>query len=221
MGINMKYETNPITIRKNSFKVIEEKLSLDHLDLNEKLIVLQMIEASGDISILENLRFSSTAITKALIHLKGDYDLLCDTEAVVCNLKKKYLKNEPICFINKANVISHSKSNKTTRSMVAVDLWKPFIDESIILIGSEPTALFRLLELLKEEKNSKKPALIIATPVGFTGAIEAKQLLWEMHEKLDIPCITILGNRGSSTLTTTVMNTLLQINKEQLESEKN
>lgn len=216
----MKYETNPIKIRKNSFRVIEEKLSLEHLDTNERKIALQMIEASGDISILENLRFSYTVVNKALEYLKKDYDLLCDTEAVVCNLKKKYLKNEPICFINKANVISHAKSNKTTRSMAAVDLWKPFIDESIILIGSEPTALFRLLDLLKEEKGNKKPALIIATPVGFTGAIEAKELLWELHEKLGIPCITLLGNRGSSTLTTTVMNTLLQINRAQLESEK-
>lgn len=215
----MKYESNPIKIRKNSFKLIEQDLSFDHLDKNEKQIALQMIEASGDLAILDNLRFSENAVEKAFSALRTDFELLCDTDAVVVSLKQKYLKDEPICLINKANVISHAKSNKTTRSMAAVDLWKPFLDDSIILIGSESTALFRLLELLEDEENKKTPALIIATPVGFTGATEAKELLWKRREELDIPCITLLGNRGSSTLAATIMNTILQLNKADLESK--
>ena len=216
----IKYETDPLKIKKKSFKTIREQVSFEHLNQDEQLIAIQMIQASGDLSILENLRFSNSVVEKALQTLEDDYEMLCDTDAVVCSLKQKYLKDEPICLINKANVISQAKSNKTTRSMTAVDLWKPYIDHSIILIGSEPTALFRLLELLKDEK--KKPALVIATPVGFTGAIESKQLLWDMQKELDIPCITLLGNRGSSTLTTTAMNTILQINraKKELENAK-
>ncbi len=181
-----------------------------------------MIQASGDLSILENLRFSKAVVEKGLDALDNDYEILCDTETVICGLKQKYLKNEPVCFLNKANVISQAKSNKKTRSMTAVDLWKPYLPGSIILIGNESTALFRLLEIseeIKDKKESKKPALIIATPVGFTGVVESKQLLWDKHDELGIPCITLLGTRGSSNLTATAMNVLLKMQQANTDKE--
>jgi len=212
----IKYEKSPTKIQLNSTKIVKAGYDLDRLSLLEKQIARQMSVICGDLSILDNVRFSENAVEKALEALDEDYDLLCDNETVVCALKNKYLKNEPLCFINKANVISQAKSKQLTRSMVAVDLWKPYLPESIIIIGTEPTALFRLLEILKELKNadnSKKPALIIATPVGFSGAEEAKQVLWDSSKKLDIPCITLLGTRGGNDIAAAVMNKLLQIQK--------
>ena len=173
----IKYEKSPKKIQLNSTAIVKSSYNLDRLNLFEKQIARQMSVVCGDISILDNVRFSENAVEKALEALDEDYDLLCDTETVVCALKNKYLKNEPLCFINKANVISQAKSKQLTRSMVAVDLWKPYLPMSIIIIGAEPTALFRLLEILEELKksnSSKKPALIIATPAGFSGAEEAK-----------------------------------------------
>ena len=219
-----KYETDPIKIRNASFDFIREKVSLnnqpffDELNPEEQQIAVEMIQASGDLSILENLRFSKSLVKKALSTLDDDFDLLCDTDTVICGLKDKYLKDEPISFINKANVITQAKSNKSTRSMVAVDLWKRYLPGSIVLIGSEPTALFRLLEILVEQKiedADNLPALIIATPSGFVGASEAKDYLWEQQEVLGIECITLLGTRGSNNLTTTAMNTLLKLHNEQ------
>jgi len=212
----IKYEKSPQKLQLNSTEFVKANYNLEHLNLLEKQIARQVSVVCGDLSILENIRFSKKAVKKALEALDEDYELLCDTENVVCGLKSKYLKNEPICLINKANIISQAKSKKLTRSMVAVDLWKPYLPESIILIGSEPTALFRLLEILEKIKNddsSKKPALIIATPVGFSGAEEAKQYLWDNCEKLGIPCITILGTRGGNDLATSIMNKLLQMHK--------
>ena len=219
----IKYETDPLKISQKSVELIKEHLSFDHLSEIEESIAIKMIQSCGDLNILENLRFSVTAIEAALDVLSDDFDLLCDTETVSCGLKTKYLKDEPICLMNKANVISQAKAKKQTRSMIAVDLWKPYLPGSIVLIGNESTALFRLLEILEEideDDNEKKPALIIATPVGFVGAPEAKKCLWENHEKLGVPCITLLGTRGGSDLTATAINTLLQIHaKTQIEQK--
>lgn len=212
----IKYEKNPKKTQLNSIQIVKEGYDLDRLTLLEKRIARQISVTCGDLSILDNVRFSEGAVEKCLEALDEDYELLCDTETVVCGLKEKYLKNEPVCLINKANVISQAKSKKHTRSMVAVDLWKPYLPESIVLIGNEATALFRLLEILediKKEDNDKKPVLIIATPAGFIGAKEAKQYLWDNCEKLGIPCITLLGTHGGSNLASTIMNTLLQIQK--------
>ncbi len=210
----IKHQTDPLRIRQASADTIKKQVSLEHLSSLEQQIAIQMIQACGDVSILENLRFSESAAEIGLKILEDDYDLLCDTVTVACAVKDKYLKDEPICLIRKANVISQAKSKKHTRSMTAIDLWKPYLAGSIILIGEEPTALFRLLEILEELRNEdsdKKPALIIATPVGFTGAIEAKQYLWERHEKLGIPCITLLGTRGGNAFSSTALNVLLRI----------
>lgn len=212
----IKYETDPIKIRNAYSQRIREEVSLDHLSTFEQKIAIEMVQSSGDLSIIESLRFSETAIDTALELLDEDYDLLCDTETVICDLNEKYLKHEPLCLINKANVISQAKSNKQTRSMIAVDLWKPYLSDSIVLVGSEATALSRLLEILeslKKENKDNKPALIIATPVGFVGAKEIKKYLWKHHEELETPCITLLGNRGGSNLTSTIMNCLFKIKK--------
>ena len=224
----IKYETDPIKIKNASFDFIREQISFDSRHLafeklkkEEQQIAVEMMQASGDLSILENLRFSESVVDKALKVLDDDFDLLCDTETVICSLKQKYLKDEPISFINKANVISQAKSNKQTRSMTAVDLWKRYLSDSIILIGCEPTALFRLIEILEAQNDDDEhlPALIIATPSGFTGATEAKEYLWEHQEKLGIPCITLLGSRGSNNLAATVMNTLLKLHSEKVDTE--
>jgi len=212
----IKYEKSPQKIQSSSVEFVKDSFDLEHLSLPEKRIARQLAINCGDISILENIRFSEDVIDKALEAMDEDYELICDTPIVISGLKNKYLKNEPICLVNKANIISQAKSNKQTRSMLAVDLWKPFLPESIILIGAEPTALFRLLEILEEikkEDKDKKPALIIATPVGFTGAEEAKQYLWDNCEKLGVPCITLLGARGGNDFASTIMNTLLQIQR--------
>lgn len=212
----IKYEKSPQKIQSSSVEFVKDNFDLEHLSLPEKRIARQLAISCGDISILENIRFSEDVIDKALEAMDEDYELLCDTPIVISGLKNKYLKNEPICLVNKANIISQAKSNKQTRSMLAVDLWKPYLPESIILIGAEPTALFRLLEILeeiKDEDKDKKPALIIATPVGFTDAEEAKQYLWDNYEKLGIPCITLLGTRGGNDFASTIMNTLLQIQR--------
>ena len=213
----IKYEKNPKNIQKLSLKAIQENAELSHYNNYEKAVALQMIVAAGEVSLLENIRFSEGAIDVALEALEEDFDLLCDTENVACAMKQKYLKDEPICLINKASVISQAKSNRHTRSMEAVDLWKPYLSDSFVVIGREPTALFRLLEVLegsKDDENYKKPSLIIATPSGFTGTIESKNYLWDNHEQLDIPCITVLGHQGGSDVAAAAINTLLKIRKE-------
>ncbi|MCV6625062.1 MAG: precorrin-8X methylmutase [Cellvibrionaceae bacterium] len=47
-------------------------------------------------------------------------------------------------------------------------------------------------------------------PVGFVGAAESKQLLWEQHQALEVPCITLLGRIGGSAVTAASCNALLR-----------
>jgi precorrin-8X/cobalt-precorrin-8 methylmutase len=95
-----------------------------------------------------------------------------------------------------------SKEKKTTRSACAVDL---AIDQGIdiFVIGNAPTALFRILELVKENKIN--PKFIVGVPVGFVGAAESKEYLREFH----IPAISTIGNKGGSNVAASIINALL------------
>ena len=48
---------------------------------------------------------------------------------------------------------------------------------AVVAIGNAPTALFYLLEMLRD--GAPKPAAIIGMPVGFVGAAESKDALAE------------------------------------------
>lgn len=213
----IKYEKNPKKVQQLSIQSVKDNVEIDHLKPAEQLIAIKMLMANGDTSILDQIKLSFDIVSKSIEIMEGDFDLLCDNESIACGIKQKYLKNEPICLINKASVISQAKSKKHTRSMVAVDFWKPYISDSIIVIGAESTALFRLLELLDDdnEDSAKKPALIIATPAGFSGAEQAKTSLWEVCEKQEIPCIVLQGTKGGNDLAAAAINTLLKMSIEQ------
>ena len=204
----IKFEHNPQYIQQRSFQIVRQQVSLDHLNELEQQIAVRMIYACGDPSIIDDLHFSKKATEAGLNALRQQTQVLCDVNLVISPLNKKLLAHPPLCFINDKQVIIDAKQKNHTRSMIAVDYWHPYIKQSIVLIGNAPTALFRLMELIEQGKIDK-PALIIGVPVGYTGAAESKQYLWDHHKALGIDCITLLGTRGSSALAATAMNALL------------
>lgn len=82
-----------------------------------------------------------------------------------------------------------------------------YVRGGIVLIGQSATALFRLLEILKE--GVPPPALVIAAPHGFVQATAAKQWLWDLHQELGVECLIVDGMRGGSALVAAAMNALL------------
>jgi precorrin-8X/cobalt-precorrin-8 methylmutase len=171
------FERNPQRIQQRSFDLVREQVALDHLNELEQQIAIRMMYACGDLSLLDDLRFSEKAAMAGLQALDQEKRVLCDVNLVIAPLNKALLTQEPLCFINHAEVIVQAKRQHYTRSMVAVDYWQETIAGGVVLIGNAPTALFRLMELLEQGKIDK-PALIIAVPVGYTGAAESKQYLW-------------------------------------------
>jgi len=206
----IKYERDPKLIQKISIQAIRENLDFDDLNNPEHQLLVRMIYAYGDDTIFPDIRFSKTAIESGLLALKKNANVLCDSKMVMEGLKHQHLNKEPICLIDKPKVISQAKSQKITRAIVSVENWKRYAEGSIVLIGNEATALFHLLELVEQDEIAK-PALIIGMPRGYHNTTEAKKYLWDNHTKLGIPCMTISGTKGGSTLTAAAMNGLIYL----------
>ncbi|MGH8886168.1 MAG: precorrin-8X methylmutase, partial [Egibacteraceae bacterium] len=69
---------------------------------------------------------------------------------------------------------------------------------AVYVIGCAPTALVALLDLDAE------PALVIGLPVGFVGAVEAKQAL----RQAGLPACTNRGPKGGSAVAAAALNAL-------------
>ena len=113
----LKYEKNPKIIQKLALKAVQKEVDLSHLGSLEKELTQQILIASGDMTVINDIRISEGAIEKAFEAFEEGFDLLCDTDMVAAGMKQKYLVDDPICLINKANVISQAKSSKLSRSM--------------------------------------------------------------------------------------------------------
>ena len=121
------------------------------------------------------------------------------------------IQREPLCFLNDPRTAATAQASGETRTMAALEQWRPHLKGSVVIIGNAPTALFRLLEMLAD--GADKPALIIGMPVGFVGAAESKQALWDDHRALGIECITLLGREGGSAVSAASCNALLRCNR--------
>jgi precorrin-8X/cobalt-precorrin-8 methylmutase len=79
------------------------------------------------------------------------------------------------------------------------------LSASVVLIGSAPTALEQLLQLVASGV-APAPALVIGMPVGFVGVAESKRHL----EASGLPQIRLEGSRGGAGLVGAAANALLR-----------
>lgn len=204
-----EYLKDPHKIEQKSFQLIRAATDLSGFGELEQQLVMRLVHTSGNPDIAAQVRISAAAIDAGIAALNRDANVLCDVEMVKQGLTKRYLDAEPICFLNHEKTVELANASGETRSMSALDLWTPHLLDSIVIIGNAPTALFRLLEML--EAGSVKPALIIGMPVGFVGAPESKDYLWNHRADLGVECITLRGRVGGSALAAGAFNTLVRL----------
>jgi precorrin-8X/cobalt-precorrin-8 methylmutase len=106
------------------------------------------------------------------------------------------------CLMAEPAVAALAAEKNTTRALAAVDLAANQMNGGIYVVGNAPTALLRLIELIKADKTA--PALVVGLPVGFVNAAESKEAL----TALPIPYITNTGRKGGSNVAAAVVNAL-------------
>lgn len=209
--MNFDYQMNPQKIETESFRQIRELTTLDHFSKDQQQVVMRIVHSLGLPHLAEQVRFSENACEAGREALAKGCPILCDVEMVKQGITKRMISKEPLCFLNDPSVAEIAKSKGETRTMAALELWRDQLKDSVVIIGNAPTALFRLLEMI--DQGADKPALIIGMPVGFVGAAESKQALWDHHQQLGIEYITLLGREGGSAVSSATCNALLRCNR--------
>lgn len=207
------YQVNPQGIEAESFRQIRELTDLQGFSKEEQQVVMRVVHSVGLPDVATMVRFSANACTAGRDALAAGAPILCDVEMVKQGITKRMISTPALCFLNDGQVPALAKQAGETRSMAALQLWREHLSGSVVVIGNAPTALFRLLEML--QAGGPKPALVIGMPVGFVGAAESKQALWDHYQELGIECITLLGRQGGSAVSAASCNALLRCNHDE------
>jgi len=200
------YIRDPQAIYRRSFAMIEEEADLARFPDGLRSLALRLAHAAGDVTILDDLVCSKDAVAAGTAALRSGATILVDSSMVSAGIIAKRLpaRNQIVCMLQDPRAQEIAAQLKTTRSAAAVELWRAHLAGAVVAIGSAPTALFHLLEIIGA--GAGKPALVLGFPVGFVGAAESKAALAEFGMGLDF--IALQGRRGGSALAAAAVNAL-------------
>lgn len=205
MQSKRSYIRDGASIYRKSFSIIRDEADLSRFNGHAEKIAVRMIHASGMVEIARDIVMSEDFVANGREALLRGAPILCDANMVAYGVTRSRLPaaNDVICTLDDASVPDLARSLQTTRSAAAVELWKPRLGGSIVVIGNAPTALFRLLEILDD--GASPPAAIIGIPVGFVGAIESKEALVAYGR---CAYLTVAGRKGGSAMAAAAINAL-------------
>ena len=206
----MKIPEHPIFLE--SIKYIRSKLGVKRLNHLQQLILERIIHSSGDFSLQPCLRFSPNACENAIAALQNGAKVVTDTymaSAAISPMAKRTLNTDIQCILEMAP--KFIDSTLTTRSAIGMrNIWLDFqekenlLNAPLVLIGSSPTALSSLLDLV--DSGYAIPSLVIGMPVGFIGVSESKSRLLNS----ECPYIVLEGSKGGASLAAAATNALLR-----------
>lgn len=196
----------PQEIESRSFEIIDAEAGRHEFSAAQWPVVRRMIHTSADFDYLQSLRFHPQAVTRGIAAIRSGKTIITDTNMARTGIRRADLKRFGVavrCFIADPDIAALAAQNRTTRAQAAVDAALESMEDGIYVIGNAPTALLRLIELVRADR--AHPALIVGLPVGFVNAAESKAELLA----LDVPYITNTGRKGGSTVAAAVINALI------------
>jgi precorrin-8X/cobalt-precorrin-8 methylmutase len=179
-------------IYRASFATIRAETNLAAVPADLEKLAVRVIHACGMTDVINDLVFSNNAGTAGREALKQGAPILCDARMVAEGITRARLPadNRVICTLNDASVPERARELGNTRSAAALELWRPDLEGSVVVIGNAPTALFHLLDML--DAGAPKP--------------ESKAML-AAHSR-GVPFVALRGRRGGSAMAAAAVNAL-------------
>lgn len=208
----MEYIKNPQRIETESFEIIQGIIDQDFPEyrfssLKEELIIKRVIHTSADFDYLANLVFTHDVIKRLeQFFQNGQGAIFTDTTMALSGINKRVLDRLGIgyeCYIADPEVAKKAKEKGITRSMAGIERAAEIEGPKIFVIGNAPTAIFKILEMVEAKKLDT--VAVVGAPVGFVGAAESKEALYESQ----LPAIVARGRKGGSNVAAAIINAML------------
>ncbi len=171
-------------------------------DTPEDRIRQRCVMATGDPVFADLMRFNNDAVKAGILAIKKGATIFTDIKMAQVGITKQGHKCEVKCVLDAGNDIA--KRTGATRTSAGFMALEKELPGAIIVIGNAPSAALTVCDMIE---CGLKPALLVATPVGFVNAAESK----ERVRALEVPSITCVGTRGGTPVAVAVVNELVEI----------
>ena len=194
-----------------SMVIIRKELgdSLANVPKENIPVIERVVHTTADPSFAKLLVFSDGAVNAGIAAIKAGAIVITDVKMVKAGINEARVKRfggKKLTYIDDPRAAKLAQQEGISRSAAAMRLAvEGGVDGAIILIGNAPTAAFELADQVKKSK--AKPALIVATAVGYIGAAESKEVV----ATLPVPFIVLKSRKGGSAISVAIFNALLSM----------
>lgn len=192
-------------IEAESFRIIATELDTAGIPVNRLPVIKRVIHTTADFGYKDILFFSPNAIEAGAAAIRSGCNIITDVKMSEAGITRDRLTPfgaKVFCFSADRDAASLAERDGLTKTAAGMRKAASYMDGAIIVVGNAPTALTEVLRLVKT--GTARPALIIGVPVGFVGAVEAKD------ELIGSGCeyIATKSRKGGSTVAAAIANAL-------------
>lgn len=170
--------------------------------------ILNCVEKeTNDKALTQSIYFGPTALThiKRLLDMGGS--IIADTMLVANDINSSLLGNKGakvLCFIDDPQVVSLAEQRHITRAEVAVDYGLTVPGPKLMVVGSAPAAINRMI--IRRQHEPMSDVCVLAAPTGFASVVQLKERLLDS----DLTSIIVRGKKGGIPATVAIVNAILQ-----------
>lgn len=193
--------------RKDAGENSRHRASMPYLNPGMSNILKNVEEATNDHALAQSIYFGPTALThiKRLIEMGGV--IITDTVLVANDVDASLLGTngaQVMCFIDDPQVVSLAEQRHVTRAEVAVDYGLAVPGIKLMVVGSAPAAINRMIQ--RRQREPMSDVCVLAAPTGFASVVQLKERLMDS----DLASIIIRGKKGGVPATSTLLNAILR-----------
>jgi precorrin-8X/cobalt-precorrin-8 methylmutase len=190
-------------IELESFQILEERVDLRRWPAGPRAVVARVVHATADVELGMSMVVDEHAVDAGSAALAAGAPVLCDVMMVKAGLPSVDAR----CYLGE---IGSPPVPFPTRSALALRLAaERHPNGAVVVVGCAPTALDEVIRLV--EQGGFHPALVVALPVGFVGAAQAKERLRQCAGRVGLPAISNIGEKGGSAAACAAVNALRRV----------
>ena len=194
-------------MRRISGETGRHRTGIPYMNQEMNTILSEVERETNDYSLMQSIYFGPTSLThiKRLIEMGGS--IITDTTLVANDIDTSLLGHngaKVLCFIDDQQVVQLAEQRRVTRAEVAVDYGLAVPGPKLMVVGSAPAAINRMI--IRRQHEPMSDVCVLAASAGFASAVQIKERLMDS----DLTSIVVRGKKGSIPATISIVNAILR-----------
>lgn len=184
---------------------------------NVRRVIDRIAEETEDASLRPSLHFSTGVVDRIVRQFQLGCTIITDSNLIYSEINRDFTEGLSVqfsCLMDDPMVVNFAEHKHITRAEVAIEQSLGISGPKLIVIGSAPMALNRLLQM--HRTTPLHDVVIVGAATGFANIVELKERLWDSG----LPCVVIRGRKGGPTAAISIVNSLIQEAQNALQQQR-